>query len=99
MDVRSSGRLPPPPPAYNFAFTPRVHDNDTWADMKKNGYLRPQDGFIPIHMPKNTGAGFVIAALCAVLGFALIWHMWLPAAGRLRRDARRCDPPYLQLQA
>ena len=48
--------------------------------MKKNGYLRPQDGFIPIHMPKNTGAGFVIAALCAVLGFALIWHMWLPAA-------------------
>jgi cytochrome o ubiquinol oxidase subunit 1 len=69
-----------PPPAYNFAFTPRVHDNDTWADMKKNGYLRPQDGFIPIHMPKNTGAGFVIAALCAVLGFALIWHMWLPAA-------------------
>jgi cytochrome o ubiquinol oxidase subunit 1 len=69
-----------PPPAYNFAFTPRVHDNDTWADMKKNGYLRPQDGFIPIHMPKNTGAGFVIAALCAVMGFALIWHMWLPAA-------------------
>ncbi|HWW80506.1 MAG TPA: cytochrome o ubiquinol oxidase subunit I, partial [Steroidobacteraceae bacterium] len=46
-----------PPPAYNFAFTPRVHDNDTWADMKKNGYLRPQEGFIPIHMPKNTGAG------------------------------------------
>ncbi len=30
-------------------------------------------------MPKNTGAGFVIAALCAVCGFALIWHMWLPA--------------------
>jgi cytochrome o ubiquinol oxidase subunit 1 len=68
-----------PPPSYNFAFTPRVHDNDTWADMKKNQYLRPGDGFIPIHMPKNTGAGFVIAALCAVCGFALIWHMWLPA--------------------
>ena len=29
--------------------------------------LRPQDGFIPIHMPKNTGAGFVIAR-CALLG-------------------------------
>ncbi|MDP1238613.1 cytochrome o ubiquinol oxidase subunit I, partial [Klebsiella pneumoniae] len=23
-----------PPPAYNFAFTPVVHDNDAWADMK-----------------------------------------------------------------
>src|SRR5580698_10495537 len=68
-----------PPPSYNFAFTPRVHDNDTWADMKKSQYVRPREGFIPIHMPKNTGAGFVIAALCAILGFALIWHMWLPA--------------------
>jgi cytochrome o ubiquinol oxidase subunit 1 len=68
-----------PPPSYNFAFTPRVHDNDTWTDMKKSRYVRPREGFIPIHMPKNTGAGFVIAALCAVLGFTLIWHMWLPA--------------------
>src|ERR1700742_1052179 len=36
-----------PPPAYNFAFTPVVHDNDTWADMKKSGYVRPLQGFIP----------------------------------------------------
>ena len=69
-----------PPPAYNFAFTPWVHDNDAWADMKRHGYVRPLEGFIPIHMPKNTGAGFVIAALCAVCGFALIWHMWVIAA-------------------
>jgi cytochrome o ubiquinol oxidase subunit 1 len=68
-----------PPPAYNFAFTPIVHDNDTWADMKQNGYVRPEEGFIPIHMPKNTGAGFIIALLSAVCGFAMIWHMWLPA--------------------
>jgi cytochrome o ubiquinol oxidase subunit 1 len=68
-----------PPPAYNFAFTPRVHDNDAWADMKKHGYTRPLGGFIPIHMPKNTGAGFIIAALAAVCGFALIWQMWLLA--------------------
>ena len=68
-----------PPPAYNFAFTPRVHDNDAWADMKKNGYVRPLTGFIPIHMPKNTAAGFVIAALSSALAFALIWHMWLVA--------------------
>ncbi|SCK47160.1 cytochrome o ubiquinol oxidase subunit 1 [Variovorax sp. HW608] len=68
-----------PPPAYNFAFTPRVHDNDAWTDMKKHGYVRPTEGFIPIHMPKNTGAGFIIAALATVTGFGLIWHMWLVA--------------------
>ncbi|MFM9437283.1 cytochrome o ubiquinol oxidase subunit I [Janthinobacterium sp. CG_23.3] len=66
-----------PPPDYNFAFTPRVHDNDTWADMKKNQYARPLQGYAAIHMPKNTGAGFVVAALSAVCGFALIWQMWL----------------------
>jgi cytochrome o ubiquinol oxidase subunit 1 len=66
-----------PPPAYNFAFTPIIHDNDAWSDMKKNGYQRPLQGFIPIHMPKNTGAGFVIAGLSALIGFSLIWHMWL----------------------
>ena len=68
-----------PPPAYNFAFTPLVHDNDAWHDMKKHGYVRPTDGFIPIHMPKNTAAGFVLAVLSGLMGFALIWHMWLIA--------------------
>jgi cytochrome o ubiquinol oxidase subunit 1 len=68
-----------PPPAYNFAFTPRIHDNDAWTDMKRRGYARPLEGFTPIHMPKNTAAGFIIAALAAVCGFALIWQMWLVA--------------------
>jgi cytochrome o ubiquinol oxidase subunit 1 len=66
-----------PPPDYNFAFTPRVHEGDTWADMKKQGYKRPLQGFTAIHMPKNTAAGFIIAAISAVLGFGMIWHMWL----------------------
>ena len=65
-----------PPPAYNFAFTPVVHDNDAWYDMKKRGYQRPTTGFIPIHMPKNTWAGIVIAGIATAMGFALIWHMW-----------------------
>jgi len=65
-----------PPPAYNFAFTPVVHDLDAWADMKKRGYVRPTEGFLDIHMPKNTGAGFILAALSLVLGFALVWHIW-----------------------
>ena len=69
-----------PPPDYNFAFTPIVHDNDAWYDMKTRGHQRPVAGFKPIHMPKNTAAGFVIAMLATACGFALIWHMWLPAA-------------------
>ena len=44
--------------------------------MKQSGYRRPESGFVDIHMPKNTAAGFTLAALSSVLGFALIWHMW-----------------------
>ncbi len=68
-----------PPPQYNFAFTPVVHDHDAWFDMKIRGHQRPVSGFKSIHMPKNTSAGVIIAALSTLLGFALIWHMWLVA--------------------
>jgi hypothetical protein len=27
-------------------------------------------------MPKNSGAGIVIAAFATVFGFAMIWHIW-----------------------
>ena len=69
-----------PPPQYNFAFTPLVHDSDAWWQMKQYGYQRPQQGFVPIHMPKNTAAGIVLAGLSTVCGFALIWHIWWLAA-------------------
>jgi cytochrome o ubiquinol oxidase subunit 1 len=69
-----------PPPDYNFAFTPVIHDNDSWWDMKQRGYSRPLQGFKPIHMPKNTGTGVVLAALSTAFGFAMIWYMWWLAA-------------------
>ncbi|WP_207914947.1 cytochrome o ubiquinol oxidase subunit I [Luteimonas arsenica] len=72
-----------PPPDYNFAFTPVVHDTDTWSDMKARGFKRPESGFTPIHMPRNTGAGVILALLSTVCGFALIWHIWWLAAGSL----------------
>lgn len=65
-----------PPPSYNFAFTPRIHNGDAWWDMKQRGYERPQDGFVAVHMPRNTGAGFILAVLSTVCGFALVWQMW-----------------------
>ncbi|MDX8463324.1 cytochrome o ubiquinol oxidase subunit I [Mesorhizobium humile] len=69
-----------PPPAYNFAFTPVIRDNDAWWDMKKAGYRRPLSGFKPIHMPKNTGTGVILAVFSVALGFGLIWYMWWLAA-------------------
>ncbi len=69
-----------PPPDYNFAKTPIIHDGDAWWDMKARGYQRPTGGFKAVHMPSNTGAGFILSALSLVLGFALIWYIWWLAA-------------------
>ncbi len=69
-----------PPPAYNFAVTPVIHDLDAWYDMKARGHKRPVEGFRPIHMPRNTGAGVILSGLAMVLGFAMVWYMWWLAA-------------------
>ncbi|TXS91226.1 cytochrome o ubiquinol oxidase subunit I [Parahaliea maris] len=69
-----------PPPQYNFAFTPQVHENDAWWQMKQQGFQPPKEGFLPIHMPKNTAAGMVLAGLATVFGFAMIWYVWWLAA-------------------
>ncbi|KQN77689.1 cytochrome o ubiquinol oxidase subunit I [Sphingomonas sp. Leaf62] len=69
-----------PPPDYNFAFTPVVHDMDAWYDMKSHKYARPTDGFQPIHMPSNTWAGIVLAGLSTVFGLAMVWYIWWLAA-------------------
>jgi cytochrome o ubiquinol oxidase subunit 1 len=31
-------------------------------------------------MPKNTATGVILAGLCTVLGFALVWYIWWLAA-------------------
>ncbi len=66
-----------PPAIYNFAKTPVVHDIDAFTDMKEKGiaYQKP-DQYHDIHMPKNTGAGFVNGVLAFVFGFAMIWYIW-----------------------
>ncbi len=69
-----------PPPSYNFAFTPVVQDLDAWYDMKKRGHQRPTGGYRPIHMPRNTGTGVILAGIAGVLGFAMIWYIWWLAA-------------------
>lgn len=69
-----------PPPAYNFAVTPVIHDLDAWYDMKSRGHRRPVEGFGPVHMPRNTGAGVILSGLSLVLGFAMVWYIWWLAA-------------------
>lgn len=72
-----------PPPHYNFAFTPVVHDLDAWHDMKSRGGKVPAEGYMDIHMPRYTGAGVILAGLSLVCGFGLVWHIWWMAGGAL----------------
>ena len=66
-----------PPPFYNFAIEPKVTGLDAFWEAKadRSAYTKPAQ-YAPIHMPKNSGAGVIIAAFSVVFGFAMIWHIW-----------------------
>jgi len=66
-----------PPAFYNFAVTPHPNSIDPFVRMKSNGtaHLRPAR-YNGIHMPHNTPAGLFVGGFSAVMGFALIWHIW-----------------------
>jgi cytochrome o ubiquinol oxidase subunit 1 len=70
-----------PPPFYNFAELPVIHDRDEHFYKKEHGlaYQAP-DKYKKIHMPKNTWAGVVISAFSLIMGFAFVWHIWWMAA-------------------
>lgn len=70
-----------PPPFYNFAHTPEVHERDPfWAKkLSKTAEVTKQE-YHDIHMPKNTAMGFSIGVLSFLFAFGLIWYMfWLAA--------------------
>ncbi|SKC31003.1 Cytochrome bo(3) ubiquinol oxidase subunit 1 [Photobacterium piscicola] len=66
-----------PPPFYNFALLPKIHDRDEHHYAKEHGlaYQKPER-YKRIHMPKNTWAGVVISMFSLMFGFAFIWHIW-----------------------
>ncbi|WP_322011691.1 cytochrome o ubiquinol oxidase subunit I [Paraburkholderia sp. J12] len=66
-----------PAPFYNFAVLPRITSMEQHWDNKETGraYAQPP-AYEDIHMPRNTGAGFIIAAFSLLFGFAFVWHMW-----------------------
>lgn len=76
-----------PAPEYNFAVIPKVsHRDQFWEDKKQaekedRAYPAPpkDEQLHDIHMPKNTATGFIIAMFSGVFGFAMVWHMWIPA--------------------
>ncbi|MHB1541399.1 MAG: cytochrome o ubiquinol oxidase subunit I [Steroidobacteraceae bacterium] len=72
--------LPSPAPAYNFARIPVVRDRDALWEMKQRGVELKNSTFVPIHMPRNKAAGFIIGGFAFVFGFAMIWHIWWLAA-------------------
>ncbi|MFZ0565328.1 MAG: cytochrome o ubiquinol oxidase subunit I [Chlamydiales bacterium] len=68
-----------PPPFYNYAITPEVHERDAfWARKKEKEKEKPT--YQEIELPKNTSLGFYIGVFSFIFGFGVIWHMfWLSA--------------------
>jgi cytochrome o ubiquinol oxidase subunit 1 len=66
-----------PPPEYNFAVLPTVHERDAFFAMKTRGqaYSAP-DEYEDIVMPRNSAIGVVIGIAASATGFALTWHIW-----------------------
>jgi cytochrome o ubiquinol oxidase subunit 1 len=71
-----------PPPIYNFAIIPEIHDRDAFWDLKQSNLSDNQlsnltgTKYQDIHMPKNTGMGIYISGFCFIIGFAMVWHIW-----------------------
>lgn len=73
-----------PPPLYNFALIPTVHERDAFWAMKE-AHLSPLKGpYHDIHMPKNSPIGVYLGVLSFLFGFGIIWYMfWLTALSTL----------------
>ncbi len=70
-----------PPPLYNFAVIPIVHDRDPFWSAKQNPSVAPAEPtYTPITMRQNTPVGMFLGAAAFFMGFGLIWHIyWLAA--------------------
>jgi cytochrome o ubiquinol oxidase subunit 1 len=75
-----------PAPFYNFAVIPEVHDRDAFWEMKKEGKIFPGNKratpikYQDIELPKNTAMAIYVSGFVFLLGFALVWHMFLLGA-------------------
>jgi cytochrome o ubiquinol oxidase subunit I len=73
-----------PAPFYNFAHVPQITSIEQhWEDKQTGRAGVMPAAFEDIHMPKNSGAGFIMAIFGFILCFSIVWHMWLFAAAGL----------------
>jgi cytochrome o ubiquinol oxidase subunit 1 len=79
--------MPSPPPVYNFAIVPHIHERDAFWDMKEkkenlNNQITNKQNikYEDIHMPKNTALGVFAGGITFFVGFGIIWHIWWLAA-------------------
>lgn len=70
--------IPSPPPFYNFAIIPIIsHDhNVSWHVQNYRNKNIHKKQYQPIHMPKNTYIGILIAFFSLIFGFSMIWYIW-----------------------
>jgi len=72
---------PSPPPAWNFASLPQVDGIDAFWEAKRcNAGVREPEGqdARPLHMPRPTPLGVVVAFFAFFAGFGAVWHIaWL----------------------
>lgn len=65
-----------PAAVYNFAILPEVTERDQhWANKHSHQKVK-KPIYEDIHLPKNSGAGIVIAALTFTCSFSIVWHIW-----------------------
>ena len=72
-----------PPPEYNFAVVPEVHDRDpfTWLKEHRQAW-RPLAAVEDIELPKNSATPVIIGTASFVCAFGLVWHIgWAAAVG------------------
>ena len=66
-----------PPPLYNFAVIPEVHERDAFWVMKETGHTKPDPkDFTDVMMPKNTPMGLIIGVFAFLFSFGIIWYIW-----------------------
>jgi cytochrome o ubiquinol oxidase subunit 1 len=66
-----------PPPEYNFAVIPQVHDRDDFFEAKRNGTsYAPPKSYHDITLPKNSRCGPVLGLAGGITAFGLVWHIW-----------------------
>jgi len=63
-----------PPPPYNYAVIPQVHDRDAWWEMKKAGKAQTPAKYHDLELPKNTPFGVYISGFVFLFGVAMTFH-------------------------